>query len=137
MNLILDTNIILDVLQKRVPHYLSSQKIWRFCENKNVVGYISTLTFANLIYVLRKNTTPNDIESIYQILAGIFVFADLTEQHISTATHLHWKDFEDALQYATAVEVKADYIITRNKKDFEGSDIPCLTPSDFCDLFVD
>lgn len=58
MKLLIDANILLDVLQKREPHCQESAVIWKFCETEQVKGYVSTHTFENLVYVMRKELTP-------------------------------------------------------------------------------
>ena len=54
MVLLIDTNIVLDVLAKRDGFYEDSSYIWKLCETGQVHGYISALTVANLVYVIRK-----------------------------------------------------------------------------------
>ena len=54
MRLLIDGNILLDVLQKRTPHYEDSAKVWKMCETDLAEGYVSALTFANLVYVMRR-----------------------------------------------------------------------------------
>lgn len=68
MKLLIDANILLDVLQKREPHYRDSAMIWKLCETEQVTGYVSTLTFANLVYVIRKELTPEKIKGTLQAL---------------------------------------------------------------------
>jgi predicted nucleic acid-binding protein len=55
----------------------------------------------------------------------------MTETSVAAASALRWKDFEDAVQYIAAKESKVDFIITRNKEDFETADIPCISPTEF------
>ena len=61
MKALIDGNIILDVLQRREPHVEASSKIWKLCETDQVEGFISALTFADLVYVMRKELTPDRI----------------------------------------------------------------------------
>ena len=129
--LLIDTNILLDALQKREPFYKNAAEILRKCERKQVVGCISSLTFANAVYIMRKELTPEIIESTAYKLSRILVFIDLNHWDINKAAKMRWKDFEDALQSAAAERVKADYIVTRNVKDFEQSNIKALSPEDF------
>ena len=64
MRLLIDGNIILDVLQKREPHFEDSAKIWKLCETEQAQGYVSVLTFANLVYVMRRELDPEQIEDV-------------------------------------------------------------------------
>lgn len=131
MKLLIDGNILLDVLQKRKPHYEASAKIWKICETDLADGYVSSLTFANLVYVMRKELNPEKITEVYKKMSLIFLFADLNVPDISYASEMQWDDFEDAVQTAIAERIHADYIITRNVKDFTKSKVAAVTPSEF------
>ena len=89
------------------------------------------LTFANLVYVLRKELSPEMVDETLKTLSLIFTFEDLKGSDLVAASSLQWNDFEDALQSVTAERIGADYIITRNIKDFKGSRIPAFTPSEY------
>ncbi len=130
MRLLIDANIILDVLQKREPHYKNSALIWKLCEAGKVTGYVSVLTFMNMVYIMRKELSPEKIEDVYKALALIFTFEDLTEEDVKNALEMKLKDFEDAVQIQTAKRVDADFIITRNVKDFMKSPIPAYSPEE-------
>ena len=131
MKLLIDANILLDVLQQRAPHYKYSSIVWKLCETAQVEGYVSVLTFMNMTYILRKHLTPQKIEELYNTLSLIFTFTDLTQKDVASAAELRLKDFEDAAQIKTAERIGADYIITRNIKDFNDCSIPAFTPEDF------
>lgn len=131
MRVFIDGNVILDVLQNREPFVIDSSLIWKLCEAEKLEGYVSSLTFANLVYVMRKELTPEKIDDILKKLLLIFRFADLTANDLSKAASLHWNDFEDAVQCMIAKRIHADYIITRNIGDFNQSPITALSPSEF------
>jgi len=130
MKLLIDANVILDVLQGRQPHVEASSVIWKLCETEQAKGCISTLTFANMVYVMRKELQPEKIEGVLKTLSLIFDFVDLSASDIFRAAQLKWDDFEDALQSVTAERIHADYIVTRNVKDFAKSKIVAFTPSE-------
>ena len=123
MVLLIDANILLDVLMDRKEFVNDSSLIWKLCETGKAKGYISTLTIANLIYIMRKQLTPGKIDETINLLRMIFEFTDLTVSDINLATKMEWNDFEDAVQSATAQRVHADYLITRSK-------IPDFTPAE-------
>jgi predicted nucleic acid-binding protein len=131
MRLLIDGNIILDVLQNREPHIVDSAKIWKLCETDQAEGYVSALTFSNLVYIMRKELSPEKINEVFKSLGLIFQFTDLTVSDLTKAAEQQWDDFEDALQAATAERIHADNIITRNVKDFKQSKIVALTPTEF------
>ena len=131
MRLLIDTNILLDVLQEREPYLDNSLKIWGYCEDKYVEGYISAMSPSNIAYVMRRELTPDRMQEVFIALALAFKFADLSLSELETAADMKWRDFEDAIQSATASRIHADYIITRNTKDFEGSNVRALTPEEY------
>lgn len=131
MRLLIDGNIILDVLQNREPHVVDSAKIWKLCETDQAEGYVSGLTFSNLVYIMRKELSPEKINEVFKSLGLIFRFTDLTVSDLTKAAEQQWDNFEDALQAATAERIHADNIITRNVKDFRQSKIVAFTPTEF------
>ena len=112
MVLLVDTNIILDVLLNRPEFVKDSSMIWKLCETEQAKGYLSTLTYANMMYVMRKQLTPDQIEDVFRKLNLIFEFADFSPAVLERAVAMKWKDFEDAVQSATAESVHADYILS-------------------------
>ena len=130
MRLLIDGNIILDVLQKREPHFADSSGVWKLCEIEQTEGYVSTLTFANLVYVMRKELDPEQIEDVLKKLSIIFRFTELNISDLKRAAAMKWDDYEDALQAAAAERLHMDYIITRNVTDFKNSRIMAITPTE-------
>ncbi|MBQ3701204.1 MAG: PIN domain-containing protein [Oscillospiraceae bacterium] len=131
MRLLIDANVVLDVLQKREPYWKDSSVIWKLCETEQIEGYISTLTFANLMYVMRRELDPAQIRDVLDKLRLIFRFADFTAADMEKAAEMGWDDFEDAIQAATAERIMADSIITRNVRDFRNSKVIAFTPSEY------
>ena len=135
MNVLIDGNIILDVLQNREPHIEASSKVWKLCETNLVNGYVSALTFADMVYVMRKELTPAKIYEVLKKLALIFHFTELSISDVEKAAGMMWKDYEDAVQAATAERIRATAIIARNIKDYQQSKIPAFTPAEFLERF--
>ena len=130
MKLLIDANILLDVLQNREPFVQASSVIWKLCETEKAKGYVSALTFANLVYIMRKELDPEKIEETLHALSLIFEFADFNASDLLRAAELNWDDFEDAVQSVTAERIHAEYIITRNVRDFIRSKVVAFTPSE-------
>ncbi len=130
MKLLIDANVLLDVLQNREPFVQSSSIIWKLCETEQAKGYVSSLTFANLVYVMRKELDAKKIEETLLALSLIFEFVGFHVTDLSRAAALKWNDFEDAVQSVTAQRVQADYIITRNVRDFAKSNVIAFTPAE-------
>ena len=129
MKLLVNGNILLDVLQNREPHVIASALVWKLCETGQAKGFVSALTFANLVYVLRRELDPKKTEEVLKKLSLIFSFAELSGADLLKAACLHWNDYEDALLAVTAERLRADFIITRNVKDFKQSKVLALTPA--------
>jgi predicted nucleic acid-binding protein len=136
MKILFDTNIILDVLLHRDPFFAYCRAAFEIVEQKRIIGCISSSAFTDIFYLL--NREIKNTETVYKAadkLSSVFTIAPVFETTITAALALRWKDFEDAVQYITAKENGVDYIITRNKDDYESSEIPCVSPADFMAFF--
>ena len=131
MRLLIDANVVLDVFQKREPYWKDSAVIWKLCETEQAEGYVSALTFANLVYVMRRELDPARIRDVLEKLRLIFRFADFTAADMEKAAEMGWDDFENAIQAATAERIMADSIITRNVRNFRSSKVIAFTPAEF------
>lgn len=130
MKILIDTNVILDVLCDRPAFSDTSSKIWKYCEVKQVEGYISALSVPNIVYILRKELTPEKTKDMIQKIMMIFGVVELKSIDLKNAAEMLTCDFEDALQMCCASRIKADYICTRNIKDFKSSKVPAFKPSE-------
>lgn len=130
MKLLIDANILLDVLQNRSKFVEDSSLIWKLCETRKAEGVVSALTYANLVYVMRKELEPETIADVFKKLNLIFHLEDLSVADLAHAAEMKWDDFEDAIQAATAERVGADYIVTRNVKDYSQSKVLAFTPTE-------
>ncbi|MCC8079848.1 MAG: PIN domain-containing protein [Oscillospiraceae bacterium] len=134
MKVLIDTNVVLDVLCKRNGFYEAAAEIMRYCEISKITGVISALTIPNIVYIMRKELDAQKTRSVVETLQLVFLTADLTSGDIKRALVMNFHDFEDALQSACASRVKADFIVTRNIKDFTESAVPAITPSELLRL---
>ena len=86
MVLLIDTNIVLDVLQNREQFVKEASLIWKLCETGQIKGYISSLSYVNMMYIMRKQLTPEQIEAVFRKLHLIFEFADLESSVLEKAS---------------------------------------------------
>lgn len=130
----LDTNIILDLLEKRDGFYPEAQRLFTLADKKQVSLSVSALTIANLHYLLYKQwkTEAHNILSKFKLLVNVLPMDD---KILNLALHSDFPDFEDAIQYYTAVENGIKLIISRNKKDFKNSKLPVLTAVEYLRRF--
>ena len=133
MKVLIDTNIILDVLCKRPDFYEDSAKIFKLCEVKKISGVVSALSIPNIMYILRKELDADKTREILDSLMLIFSVADLKADDLKKAADMRFKDYEDAIQSACATRIKANYIVTRNIKDFSESKVTAIKPAELLD----
>ena len=133
MKVLIDTNIILEVLCKRPAFYEDSAKIFKLCEVKKISGVISALSIPNIMYILRKELDADKTREILDSLMLIFSVADLKADDLKKAADMRFKDYEDAIQSACATRIKANYIVTRNIKDFSESKVTAIKPAELLD----
>ena len=128
--LFLDTNIVMDLLEKREPFCNDAVRLFTKAYNKQVQLFVSPMTYATVSYLLRKHGS----EMVHTLLSNfrqLSRVATTNERVVDDALASNFKDFEDALQYYSALKVKADAIITRNGDDFENSTIPVMSAKEF------
>ncbi len=130
MKILVDTNVVLDVLCNRPEFVEDSSRIWKYCEVNQIEGYISALTVPNIVYILRKELTPQKTEQLIQQITMIFKVADLKSTDLKSAAEMFTSDYEDAIQMCQANRIGADFIVTRNIRDFKDSKVPALKPSE-------
>ena len=133
--LLIDTNIVMDLLSKREKFYDEAADLFSRADKKELVLTISSLTFANTNYILTKLKSAKEAREIlrkFKVLVELLNLDDkVTELALSDDS---FPDFEDGLQYYSAIENQIDVIITRNKKDFKNSKIPILSTKEFLAL---
>ncbi len=132
IRLLIDTNIVIDLLSKREMFYEEAADLFSRADKKELVLTISALTFANTNYILTKLKSAKEAKEIlrkFKVLVEILSLDDkITELALSDSD---FTDFEDGLQYYSAIENQINVIITRNKKDFRNSKIPVLSAREF------
>jgi len=136
MKVLIDTNVILDVLLERHPFYKESFIIFQLADQECISGCLSATSITDIFYLLRKaRQSYDEVYLIIDELTSLFSVIPVSDTTISSALKLRWKDFEDAVQFVVAKENNIECIITRNKADYQSSDIPCMSPVEFIDFF--
>lgn len=133
MKILIDTNVILDVLCGRPEFVDDSLKVFKYCEANQITGCVSALSIPNIVYIMRKELDNEKIKDILNTLTSLFTIVDLRESDLIKGADLDFSDYEDALQSVCASRVKANYIVTRNIKDFKNSSVPAIKPSELFD----
>lgn len=130
MKVLIDTNVILDVLMNREAFVEASAQVLRYCEVGKIEGKICALSIPNIVYIMRKELDPEGTKEIVQRLCSIAGTADLTERDLIKAAALDFNDYEDAVQSACAERIGAEYIVTRNVRDYSISRVPAIKPAE-------
>ena len=130
MKVLIDTNIIMDVLANREGFAEPASQLFKLCEVGKVQGYVYALSIANIVYIMRKELERSQIEEVISKLGSIFTIADMKADDLKKAAVQPIDDFEDALQSVCAGRIKADFIVTRNLKDFKNSKVMAIKPSE-------
>ena len=135
MKILIDTNVIIDILQKREPFFGESYHSLRKAIENDVECMISASAVTGIFYMLRKSLGSN-LQAKEQIerLAQLVDFADVQGMDIHAALMRTMPDFEDAVVDAVAERNGASYILTRNIKDFTDSVVTAILPADYLNL---
>ncbi len=129
-----DINVILDIFLKRDPHYVPAARLFTLVEERKLHGYLSAQSFPTLFYLLSRELSRDKAMRVLEKLRIVFRVAAVDEKVIDLALASSFKDFEDAVQYYSAIHVKADCLITRNKIDYRVDRLPVMTPGEFLSL---
>lgn len=128
---IIDLNVILDVLQRRDPFYEASAALLAAAETGRVDGYMAAHSVTTLFYFLQKGKSSAEARATITNLLQFLKIAPIDQTTIEQSLNLDYGDFEDAVQMMSAVQCRADYLITRNIKDYQPALLPVLQPVDF------
>lgn len=135
MKVMIDTNVIIDVLLERENFVEESYKVLSMCEEHLISGFVSASSVTDIYYLVRKYTHSTELayKTIGKLLEIVKV-CGVTNNDVLTAFQKKAKDFEDCLVSVCAKSNNCNYIITRNKKDFENFEVEALTPTEFINM---
>lgn len=130
MNVLVDTNVILDVLLERAPFVDNSSIIMGKVERRTLNGILCATTLTTIHYLACKTIGKNEGAAAIKKLLQIYQVAPVDHQILLFALNSGFKDYEDGVLHAAAINAGAEVIITRNVKDFTSSELPVLTPEE-------
>ena len=132
MKVFFDTNILIDVLANRQPFYQDSAALWTLAERRAITGLVSVLTFTNTFYIVRRLTDSKTAGRALTLIRDAFTPVACDVDIIHRAIASRFDDFEDAVQYNSALQIAADCLVSRNVRHFPASGAcPVLTPAEF------
>ncbi|MDQ7824422.1 MAG: PIN domain-containing protein [Candidatus Eremiobacteraeota bacterium] len=129
--LFIDTDIIFDLLSAREPFYHASASLFSIVERREVKAFVSTLSISHLFYFLRKLKGSSEAIISLQKLKALVSLLPVDEKTIDLSLISDFPDFEDAIQYHSALAEDIDYFITRNIGHYKKSRIKVVTAEEF------
>lgn len=126
----IDTNVLLDVFLNREAFVDASASVFADCESGKVKGVVSAISLNNLHYILSRHIGKDKALEAVRIVLNVFSVVPVDEKILRLAADLAHKDFEDTIQLYSALQIKADCIITRDASHFPKNELPILSPSD-------
>lgn len=131
MKIFIDNNVLVDYLLERQPFFYAAANIMDMCRSGEVSGIIASLTFTNAAYILRKAFPINELYEKLEYIMSYCHLSAVNEEIVADAMADRRTDFEDAVQYHSAVNAGADIIVTRDKSGFRDRQLPVFTPDEF------
>ena len=126
-----DTDIILDLLTARQPHYNYAAHLFSLADKGDIKINVSSLCFANINYILSKQISADQTRKKLLKFKTLVSVLAVNDKIIDLALASEFKDFEDAIQYHTALENDIKILLTRNLKDFKKAEISVLTAEQY------
>lgn len=131
MTVTIDINVLLDVFQRREPHYVASAQVVSLVSDGTLTGVCPAHGLTTLYYLVRKHASKPNAETAMDRVLSQFQIGNLDSAGWREARLLPLADFEDAAVATVARSSSSVFIITRNAGDFVGSPVPAITPADF------
>ena len=131
MKVFIDTNVLLDVLARREPFYADAARIWSLAERGKIEALVSAISYNNVYYVVRRASSRKSAGKALRLIRDVFTPVPLSVQILSQAIDADFEDFEDAIQFYSALHAEADCLITRDADHFPAEDLPVLAPAAF------
>lgn len=130
-----DSDVVIDFFMDREPHANPASKIFELSEQGKVKLFISAVSINNIYYILRKFLGHKNAIEVIETLTEMTEIIGTTKKEIIQALKNDFKDYEDSVQYSSALTIKdLNAIITRNIKDYKNSSLSVMTPLNFIDL---
>jgi predicted nucleic acid-binding protein len=126
-----DSDIVLDLLSARQPHYNYAAELFSLADEDSVKIFVSSLSFANVNYILSKQYSADQARKKLLKFKTLVSVLSVNDKTIELALASDFKDFEDAIQYYTAIENGLSILLTRNLRDFKKAEITVLTAEQF------
>jgi predicted nucleic acid-binding protein len=131
MNVFLDTNVVIDFMGERDGFFDDASAIFSMIADGNIHASVSSLTIINCAYILKKAFGSDVMLEKLDQLCRLLDITPIAKEQVQNAISLKPYDYEDAVQYLSALPYHPDMVITRDKKGFNDLDILVMTPVEF------
>jgi predicted nucleic acid-binding protein len=131
---LIDLNVILDVLQRREPFYATSARVLACAETGLIDGWIAAHSVTTLFYLVAKHQSAERARVMIGELLSLLSVAAVDQAVIEQALTLPYADFEDAVQMTAAIRAGAQWLVTRNLRDYRDGPLPAIQPAEFLAL---
>jgi hypothetical protein len=128
LQVLFDLNIILDVLEERKDFYDFSARLLAYAETGAIRGWLAAHSVTTLFYLVAKDKSPDHARVTLTSLLQFLKIAPVDQNTIEQALNLPYRDFEDAVQMMAALQIHADYLLTRNVRDYQPSPMEVVQP---------
>ena len=130
MRVLFDINVVLDVLLNREAFVEEAARLMGMVEHGVIEGYLCATTITTLDYLMTKATDRRTAKTGVRRLLTLFHIAEVNAAVLEMAMDSNFDDFEDAVQYYAGIICGIDGLVTRNPKDYRGSDLPVYLPGE-------
>lgn len=128
LQVLFDLNIIMDVLHERQDFYDFSARLLAYAETGVIQGWIAAHSVTTLFYLIARDKSPDQSRVTLTSLLQFLKIAPVDQNTIEQALNLPYRDFEDSVQMIAALQVHADYLLTRNVRDYQPSPLEVVQP---------
>lgn len=130
--LFLDSDVVIDFFTDRAPYANAASELFELNEQGSVKLYLSAVSINNIYYIVRRFLGHKKTIEVIETLTEMTEIIGTTKTEIVNALKNDFSDYEDSVQYSSALNIKnLDVIITRNIKDYRNSSIAVMTPLNF------
>ncbi len=129
--ILIDTNVILDVIQQREPHYRASAAVIDRVVRKRARAALPAHAITTIHFLVQRYQNQTTASQVVDWILARFDVAAVGRTELIRARSLAWEDFEDAVVASAAETVQCEVIVTRNVRDFSGSPVPAFTPEEY------
>ncbi len=135
MQILIDTNVVLDWIMVREPNAGNAKQIMEQCLFGDIQGYVTSHSLTDIFYILRKDFSVEKRKQLLRLLCeGLVVIPENKHTIMEVLQHGEWRDIEDGLQMQCAKEMGVHFIVTQNLKDFKTSEVEAISEEQFCKI---